>query len=390
MRKSHQFGNVDTAADDVALIAFTSGTSGIPKGTMHFHRDMLAVCECFPKHILQHTEDDIVAGTPPLAFTYGFSGLFLFPARYGASAVLTEQYTPESLLETVQRFGVSVIYTAPTMYRNMAAVAANYDLSSLRACVSAGEPLPVPTRAAWEQATGVKIIDGIGSSEMSFIYISAAGDAIRPGATGKPIPGYRAMVFDDEGNPAPAGTMGRLAVKGPTGCRYLADARQTTYVHNGWNFTGDAYLVDEDGYFFYQARVDDMIITSGYNVGGPEVESALLEHPAVAECGVVGWPDEERGQIVKAFVVLKLGYQRSATMALELQEHVKRSIAPYKYPRAVEFVNALPRTETGKLQRFKLRPPQTPLVPIGTGGTETPRSQEDRESAPTTPHTGVR
>ncbi|OGA22161.1 MAG: 2-aminobenzoate-CoA ligase [Betaproteobacteria bacterium RIFCSPLOWO2_02_FULL_65_24] len=387
-RKSHHFKNVATAGDDVALIAFTSGTSGIPKGTMHFHRDMLAVCECFPKSMLQHTGDDIVAGTPALAFTYGFSGLFLFPARYGACAVLTEQYTPETLLETVQRFGVTVIYSVPTFYRAMAPIASNYDLSSLRACVSAGEPLPVPTRNAWEQATGVKIIDGIGSSEMSFIYISAAGDDIRPGATGKPIPGYRAAVFDEAGDPAPAGTVGRLAIKGPTGCRYLADERQKSYVHNGWNFTGDAYLVDPDGYYFYQARVDDMIISAGYNIAGPEVESALLAHPAVAECGVVGWPDEERGQIVKAFVVLKLGYQRTDALAAELQDHVKRSIAPYKYPRAVEFMNALPRTETGKLQRFKLRPPQTPLVPIGNAGTEEPRRPQGEPAQ--TPRSGAR
>jgi 2-aminobenzoate-CoA ligase len=358
--KSPEFANVATAADDVALIAFTSGTSGVPKGAMHCHRDLLAICEGFPKHVVRHTQDDIVAGTPSIAFTYGLAGVFLVPLRYGASTVLIERYSPETLLETVSRFKVTVLYSVPLVYRSMAALAGNYDLSSLRACVSAGEYLPVPTRAAWEQATGVKIIDGIGSTELGQIFIAAAGADIRPGATGTVVPGYRAAVLDEHGRIAPPGTIGRLAVKGPTGCRYLADERQKTYVVNGWNVTGDAYLMDQEGYFFYQARVDDMIVSAGYNIAGPEVENALLAHSAVAECGVVGWPDAERGQIVKAFVVLRLGYQRGDDMVAELQEHVKRNIAPYKYPRAVEFVDSLPRTYTGKLQRFKLRPPPAP------------------------------
>lgn len=366
--KSHEFENVETAADDAALIAFTSGTSGVPKGAIHFHRDLLAICECFPKSILRQKQNDVVAGTPPIAFTFGLGGLLLFPLRYGAATVLIEQYNAETLLEAVGRFGVSVLYTAPTLYRSMAAIARDYDLSSLRACVSAGEHLPAATRAAWEKATGVKIIDGIGSTEMSYIFISAAGADIRPGATGKPVPGYCALVLDERGKPAPPGVIGRLAVKGPTGCRYLADARQKTYVENGWNVTGDAYMMDKDGYFFYQARADDMIVSAGYNIAGPEVEGALLAHPAVAECGVVSWPDEERGQIAKAFVVLKLGYQKSDAMAADLQEHVKRAIAPYKYPRAVEFVDWLPRTETGKLQRYKLRQAAAPAAPARTAG----------------------
>lgn len=359
-RKSREFANVATAADDIALIAFTSGTSGIPKGAMHSHRDMLAICEGFPRHVVRHTQDDIVAGTPSIAFTYGLAAVFLVPIRYGGSTVLIERHTPETLLETIGRHRVTVLYSVPFMYRSMLALAGNYDLSSLRACVSAGEYLPVPTRAAWERATGLKIIDGIGSTELGQIFISAAGADIRPGATGKVVPGYRAAVLDEHDRIAPPGTIGRLAVKGPTGCRYLADERQKKYVVDGWNVTGDAYLLDQDGYFFYQARVDDMIVSAGYNIAGPEVENALLDHPAVAECAVIGWPDEERGQIVKAFVVLRLGYQRNDDMVAELKEHVKRIISPYKYPRAVEFIDSLPRTYTGKLQRFKLRPPPAP------------------------------
>jgi len=358
--KSSEFANVATSAEDIALIAFTSGTSGVPKGAMHGHRDMLAICEGFPRHIVGHTQDDVVAGTPSIAFTYGLAAVFLVPIRYGSSTVLVERYSPESLLETIGRYQVTVLYSVPFMYRSMAALAGSYDLSSLRVCVSAGEHLPVPTRAAWERVTGLKIIDGIGSTELGQIFIAAAGADIRPGATGKPVPGYRAAVLDEQGRIAPPGTVGRLAVKGPTGCRYLADERQKNYVVDGWNVTGDAYLMDKEGYFYYQSRVDDMIVAAGYNIAGPEVENALLSHPAVAECAVIGWPDDERGQIVKAFVVLRLGYQRNDDMVTELQEHVKRNISPYKYPRAVEFVDTLPRTYTGKLQRFKLRPPAPP------------------------------
>jgi 2-aminobenzoate-CoA ligase len=353
--KPEHFDNADTAADDVALIAFTSGTSGVPKGTMHLHRDVMATCECFPRHVLRQRETDVVAGTPPLAFTYGLGGLVHFPARFGACSVLVEQYAPQALLEAVARFGVTVLYTAPTMYRAMTPSARAQDLSSLRACVSAGEWLPAATRTAWEQASGVGMIDGIGASEMLYIFIAAAGEAVRPGATGKAIPGYRAAVLDARGEPCPTGVVGRLAVKGPTGCRYLADERQSTYVQNGWNVTGDAYRMDEDGYFWYQARTDDMIISAGYNIAAPEVENALAAHPAVAECAVVGAPDERRGQVVKAFVVLRPGYAGDEAMVCELQEHAKSAIAPYKYPRAIEFLPALPRTQTGKVQRFRLR-----------------------------------
>jgi 2-aminobenzoate-CoA ligase len=349
------FSNAPTAADDVALIAFTSGTTGKPKGTMHFHRDVVAMCDAFPRSILKTQKDDIFCGTPPLAFTFGLGGMLCFPMRFGASSVLAEKHTPETLLETIERFKATVCFSAPTMYRQMAAIAKDYDLSSLKKCVSAGEALPDATRELFRDATGIEIIDGIGSTEMIHIFISHLAERVRRGATGYAIPGYRATVLDDEGRVCAPGTVGRLAVKGPTGCRYLADERQRNYVQRGWNVTGDAYLMDEDGYFFYQARTDDMIISAGYNIAGPEVEGALLAHPSVAECGVIGAPDAARGTVVKAFVVLKPGEAASEEMKKALQEHVKAAIAPYKYPRIIEFVDTLPRTETGKLQRFKLR-----------------------------------
>jgi 2-aminobenzoate-CoA ligase len=355
--KPAEFAGVATAADDVCIIAFTSGTTGVPKGTMHFHRDVMAICDCFPRSCLHPVPEDIFCGTPPLAFTFGLGGLLLFPLRVGASTVLLEKLTPTTLLSVIEEYRATICFTAPTFYRQMAPVAFDYDISSLKKCVSAGEALPLATRTLWEQETGVQLIDGIGATEMLHIFISAAGEAVRPGATGKAIPGYRACILDEEGNPVPPGQVGCLAVKGPTGCRYLADERQLSYVSNGWNLTGDAYLMDADGYFWYQARTDDMIISAGYNIAGPEVESALLMHPAVSECGVVGVADEERGQIVKAFVVLKQGFEPGAQMSKDLQDFVKQTIAPYKYPRAIEFRASLPRTETGKLQRFKLRDP---------------------------------
>jgi 2-aminobenzoate-CoA ligase len=355
LRQPLTFGNVPTSAEDVALIAFTSGTTGKPKGTMHFHRDVVAMCDCFPRSTLRVHKDDVFCGTPPLAFTFGLGGMLCFPMRFGASTVLMEKLTPESLLETIQRFKANVCFTSPIMYRGMAQLAKNFDLKSLKRCVSAGEALPDATRQLFKSATGIEIIDGIGSTEMIHIFISHTPERVRRGATGYAIPGYRAAVLDDDFNFCKPGEVGRLAVKGPTGCRYLADERQKDYVHDGWNVTGDAYLMDEDGYFFYQARTDDMIISAGYNIAGPEVEGALLAHPAVAECGVVGAPDAERGTIVKAFVVLKKDFSGTDDMKKTLQEHVKQAIAPYKYPRAIAFLDSLPRTETGKLQRFKLR-----------------------------------
>jgi 2-aminobenzoate-CoA ligase len=355
LRQPLWFTNVTTAADDVALIAFTSGTTGKPKGTMHFHRDVIAMCDLFPRSCLAMHKDDIVCGTPPLAFTFGLGGLLCFPLRYGASTVLVEKHTPESLLETIAAFRATVCFTTPIMYRQMSSIAGDFNLQSLRACVSAGEALPDATRRMFREATGIEIIDGIGSTEMIHIFISHTPERVRRGATGYAIPGYQAAVLDDHLRVCEPGEVGRLAVKGPTGCRYLADERQANYVKNGWNLTGDAYSMDADGYFYFQARTDDMIVSAGYNIAGPEVEGALLAHPAVAECGVVGAPDAERGTIVKAFVVLKQGNQTNEDMKKTLQEHVKNAIAPYKYPRAIEFVDALPRTETGKVQRFKLR-----------------------------------
>jgi 2-aminobenzoate-CoA ligase len=354
-RQPEVFDNVDTAADDVALIAFTSGTTGKPKGTMHFHRDVVAMCDLFPRSCLKVQADDVFCGTPPIAFTFGLGGMLAFPLRAGASTVLVERLTAESMFETVARFRATVLFTSPVMFRAMAALAPKYDFSSLRSCVSAGEALPDATRQLFKQATGIEILDGLGSTEMIHIFISHTVERVRRGATGYAIPGYRATVLDDTGRPCAPGVVGRLAVKGPTGCRYLADERQKNYVQNGWNITGDAYRMDADGYFFYEARTDDMIISAGYNIAGPEVEGALLTHPAVAECGVVGAPDPQRGTVVKAFVVLKPGHAGDAAMVEALQTHVKSTIAPYKYPRRIEFVDALPRTETGKLQRFRLR-----------------------------------
>ncbi|MDH0867668.1 AMP-binding protein [Mitsuaria sp. GD03876] len=357
-RQPSTFDNVDTASDDCALIAFTSGTTGQPKGTMHFHRDVIAICRCWPVHCLRANADDVFIGSPPLAFTFGLGGLLLFPLSVGASTVLLEKASPEALLPAIARYRATVCFTAPTSYRAMAAQAGSHDLSSLRKCVSAGEALPAATRQLWKDTTGLEMIDGIGATEMLHIFVSHTEATARPGATGKAVPGYRARVVDEDGRDVPPGTVGKLAVLGPTGCRYLADDRQQKYVKHGWNLTGDAYLIDADGYFVYQARTDDMIISGGYNIAGPEVESALLAHPDVAECAVIGVPDEERGQLVKAFVVLKPGVSADvdeAARAKAMQDFVKATIAPYKYPRAIEFRASLPRTETGKLQRFRLR-----------------------------------
>jgi 2-aminobenzoate-CoA ligase len=354
-RQSGAYTAHPTSRDDVCLIAFTSGTTGKPKGTMHFHRDVLAMCDLFPRHILQMDENDVVCGTPPIAFTFGLGGLLAFPLRYGASTVLLEKHTPETLLQTVAKYRVTQCYTAPTMYRQMATMAGQHDLSSLKHPVSAGEALPDATRQLWKQATGIEMTDGIGGTEVIHIYISSAGQQVRAGSIGQVVPGYVAQIVDDDMQPVPPGVVGRLAVRGPTGCKYLADPRQQDYVKNGWNLPGDTFVMDADGYFSYQARNDDMIISAGYNIAGPEVEGALLQHPAVAECGVVGMPDEDRGHIVQAYVVLKPGHTGDAAMEKALQEHVKQSIAPFKYPRKVVFLDALPRTETGKLQRFKLR-----------------------------------
>ena len=347
--------SADTAGDDVALLAFTSGTTGRPKATMHFHRDVLAIADTVGKHVFRIVADDVVTGTPPLAFTFGLGGLLVFPMRVGASTLLLEKATPAELADHIQRHHVTVCFTAPTGYRAMVASGNGEKLRGLRRAISAGEHLPKSTWQTFYDTTGVRLIDGIGSTEILHVFVCAADDDIRPGTTGRAVPGYRAAILDDDGNPAPTGTPGRLAIKGPTGCRYLDDERQRNYVQHGWNLTGDVFVQDADGYFTYVARGDDMIISSGYNIAGPEVEEALNAHPAVAECAVVGVADEARGQIVTAYVVLADGYTGDDALRSELQEFVKQSIAPYKYPRALEFVPALPRTSTGKIQRFVLR-----------------------------------
>jgi len=349
------FDVVATSSDDVCMFAFTSGTTGRPKATMHFHRDVLSIAETFSRHLLRPTPDDLFAGSPPLAFTFGLGGLVVFPLHAGAATLLLEQAGPDRLLEVTGRHRVSILFTAPTAYRTMLGGVRDADLRSLRRCVSAGETLPAATWTAFNEATGLRIIDGIGSTELLHIFIASADEDIRPGATGRAIPGYVAEVHDEAGRPVPDGEMGLLAVKGPTGCRYLRGERQGQYVRHGWNMTGDVYVRDADGYLHYQARADDMIISAGYNISGPEVENALLRHPAVAETAVVGAPDPERGMVVKAFVVLHPGVPQSPETAAGLQDFVKQEIAPYKYPRSVEFVDSLPRTATGKLQRFRLR-----------------------------------
>jgi 2-aminobenzoate-CoA ligase len=322
---------------------------------MHFQRDMLASCDSYSKYVLQPNRDDRFIGSAPLAFTFGLGGHVLFPFRIGAATIQLESAPPDVLLPAIAKYRATICFTAPTAYRAMLAKLGEHDISSLRKCVSAGEALPKATFEAWHEVTGMKILDGIGATEMMHIFIGSPEREIRAGATGKAVPGYEAKVIDDDGHEVKPGTVGFLAVRGPTGCRYLADKRQTKYVQQGWNVTGDTYRMDDDGYFWYQARSDDMIISAGYNIAGPEVESALLMHPAVAECGVVGAADEERGQVVKAYVVLRAGHNGDAAMAHTLQDYVKANIAPYKYPRAIEFVSELPKTQTGKLQRFELR-----------------------------------
>ncbi|PZH03129.1 2-aminobenzoate-CoA ligase [Streptomyces sp. NTH33] len=343
---------VDTAADDVALIAFTSGTTGRPKGCVHFHRDVLAIADTFSGHVLGPHADDLFAGSPPLGFTFGLGGLVVFPMRAGACALLLEEARPRQLLAAVAEHRVSVLFTAPTAYRAMLDGLDGHDVSSLRRCVSAGENLPAATWHAWHERTGLRIINGIGATELLHIFVSAADDAIRPGTTGVPVPGWHARVQDEHGAPVPDGEPGLLAVQGPVGCRYLADPRQRAYVRDGWNVTGDTYVREPDGYFRYVARADDMIVSAGYNIAGPEVEDALLRHPDVVEAAVVGRPDEARGQVVVAYAVLREGARRDAEA---LRAYVKSELAPYKCPREIVFLDALPRTATGKLQRFRLR-----------------------------------
>jgi 2-aminobenzoate-CoA ligase len=349
------FDNVATARDDVCVLAFTSGTTGKPKATMHFHRDVLAMADVVARHLLRTAADDVHVGSPPLGFTYGLGALLVFPLRFRGASALVEQPSPQELLGAIERHRATCLFTAPTMYRNMLGHLRDRDLGSLSRCASAGEPLPKGTSDAWYEATGLRIVDAIGSTEMMHCFIGAAGEDVRPGATGRVLPGYRACLLDERGEPLPPGSSGRLAIKGPTGCRYLDDPRQADYVVNGWNVTGDRYRLDADGYYWFEARTDDMIVSAGYNIAGPEVEAALLDHPAVRECAVIGAPDADRGQVVKAFVVVHDAAQATPEVARALQEHVKSAIAPYKYPRAVEFVTELPKTATGKVQRSQLR-----------------------------------
>ncbi len=357
--KPVQFDAVKTGRDDVALLGFTSGTTGTPKATMHFHRDLLIIADAYAKEVLQVTPEDVFVGSPPLAFTFGLGGLAIFPLRFGATATLLESATPPNMIEIIEKYRATVSFTAPTAYRAMmAAMDEGADLSSLRVAVSAGETLPGPVFEAWTEKTGKPILDGIGATEMLHIFISNRFDDRHPATTGRPVTGYEARIVDEHMNELPRGETGRLAVRGPTGCRYLADDRQKEYVRDGWNLTGDSFYQDEDGHFHFAARSDDMIVSAGYNIAGPEVEAALLAHADVMECAVIGAPSEERGQIVEAHVVLAEGVARDDLTVKRLQDHVKATIAPYKYPRSIKFLDALPKTETGKIQRFRLREKQ--------------------------------
>ncbi|WP_457580158.1 benzoate-CoA ligase family protein [Ensifer canadensis] len=354
--KSVVFEAVNTGRDDVALLGFTSGTTGVPKATMHFHRDLMMIADGYAREVLEVTPDDVFVGSPPLAFTFGLGGLAIFPLRFGAAATLLEHATPANMVEIIEKYRATISFTAPTAYRAMMKAMDNgADLSSLRVAISAGETLPGPVFEEWTAKTGKPILDGIGATEMLHIFISNRFEDRKAASTGKPVGGYQARIVDDEMREVPRGTIGRLAVRGPTGCRYMSDARQRDYVRDGWNLTGDAFYQDADGFFHFAARSDDMIITAGYNIAGPEVEAALISHPAVAECAVIGAPDGERGQIVEAYVVLSAGVSANDATIKCLQDHVKATIAPYKYPRSVKFLESLPKTATGKIQRFRLR-----------------------------------
>ncbi len=358
LNKSVKFDSVNTGRDDVALLGFTSGTTGEPKATMHFHRDLLIIADGYAKEVLQVTPQDVFVGSPPLAFTFGLGGLAIFPLRFGATATLLENASPPNMIDIIQTYGATISFTAPTAYRAMmAAMDEGADLSSLRIAVSAGETLPAPVFEEWVNRTGKPILDGIGATELLHIFLSNRIESATPAATGTPVTGYEARIVDEKGNEKPRDEIGFLAVRGPTGCRYLNDERQKHYVQNGWNLTGDAFLQDQQGIFHFAARTDDMIISSGYNIAGPEIEATLLSHEAVAECGVIGISDENRGQIVEAHIVLKKNFSPSDTLITTLQSHVKENIAPYKYPRSIKFIDALPKTQTGKIQRFRLRSP---------------------------------
>ncbi|KQW54883.1 MULTISPECIES: benzoate-CoA ligase family protein [Ensifer] len=354
--KSVLFEAVHTGRDDVALLGFTSGTTGIPKATMHFHRDLMMIADGYASEVLGVTPDDIFVGSPPLAFTFGLGGLAIFPLRFGAAATLLEHATPANMVEIIEKYKATISFTAPTAYRAMMKAMDNgADLSSLRVAISAGETLPGPVFEEWTNKTGKPILDGIGATEMLHIFISNRFEDRKAASTGKPVGGYEARIVNDEMQEVPRGTIGKLAVRGPTGCRYMADPRQRDYVRDGWNLTGDAFYQDEDDFFHFAARSDDMIITAGYNIAGPEVEAALISHPEVVECAVVGAPDAERGEIVEAYVVLSAGVSADEATIKRLQDHVKATIAPYKYPRSVKFLDSLPKTATGKIQRFRLR-----------------------------------
>ncbi len=347
--------------DEVTLLLYTSGTTGPPKGCIHTHRHYLAVADCYAKNVLQAREDDVWGGPPTMAFAYGHTGLICNPLRHGATTSLvgSGRFEPASMFQLIEKHGISVFYGVPTAYRTMVALKherGKYDFSSLRVCVTAGEPCPPSLYYTIKEFFGCEVLEHMGCTELFNGFISTRFGQVKPGSMGLAVPGYDVRILGDDGNEVKTGEVGHLAVAGPIGIRYWKlPEKQAESVRNGWNHTGDMAYKDEEGFFWFASRSDDIIKTAAYRVSPHEVEEALIKHGAVAEAGVIGVPDLERGQIIKAFIVLKPDHKPSSRLEEELRVFVKDQIAPYKAPKEVEFVKELPKTETGKIRRAELK-----------------------------------